>query len=179
MLRTLKTRYAILRLAILVPVVFLFLFLFVERGFITNIIAGDFPLWLFSRILPSLAYDFLFSNIALSIHYTLISILLSIYLLLVVHVFRNGYVSAASIGTSALGLVGITIGVSCISCGALAGIFLVSALGAFSLPLTLIHSNMIFLVTGEILLSASIGLVLYTIARFENGSLRSRGVTNL
>ena len=163
----LGTRRALSGLFLLFPATLVLLFLVVKHTFILNLIAGDFPLWLFSRILPSLAYDFLLGNAVLAAHFVLIAFLLSTYLLLAIHLFRTHHFSIASIGTSIAGVAGISLGVTCISCGALVGIFLVSVLGVLSLPVTLIHHSSVFLVIGELLLATSIVLVLYTITKFE------------
>lgn len=145
------------------------LFIILERLFILNVVVGDFPLELFIAILPSMLLNFLFGEGVLMLtHYLFISFLLTTYLVLLTHIFiRMRYLSFSSMTVGIAGLFGITLGVTCLSCGALAGVVLISALGAFTSSSTLLSSSSTFLIIGEMLLILSIVLVTFTINRFS------------
>lgn len=77
------------------------------------------------------------------------------------------YISFSSLGISLAGLAGITLGVTCISCGAVAGLLLISTLGVLSLPVTLAENTSLFLIGGEFLLILSILLLVFTLRKFN------------
>lgn len=147
---------------------FLALFLFVERSFFVNVATGDFPLWLFLKILPTIVIEFALSDLSMFAHYILIAFLIALYAILIRHMFVTmRYVSIRSLSVSVAGMFGITLGVACLSCSALAGLILASALGALSLPITLVHNSHLFLLVGEGLLVLSIILLLAAIRRIQ------------
>lgn len=146
--------------------VFLFIFLFTTRTFLTGVISGDFPLLLFLEITPILLLDFLFSDLVSLTHYLIISFLLSTYLVLLQYIFlTKRFLSLSSMGTSLAGLMGVALGVTCISCGTLAGILLVSTLSAFSLPVAISYNSDVFLIGAEVLLFFSIFLLIFTLKK--------------
>ncbi|MEX0918267.1 MAG: hypothetical protein WDZ93_03885 [Candidatus Paceibacterota bacterium] len=173
MLRTLNTILhspGTLRfMCVLWVISFLTLFVFVERSFFINVFTGDFPLWLFLKILPTIFSEFATSDITMLLHYLTISLLLALYLTILRYMFVTmHFISLRSIGISVAGVFGITLGVACLSCGALAGLLLISALGALSLPLTLLHNSTLFLLAGEGLLVLGIILILATVRNLTN-----------
>lgn len=142
------------------------LFLFLQRSFLLNTLVGDFPPQLLAAILPTLVREFFFADTLMTIHYLLIALLASVYVVLLVYLFRTRrHISLAGMGVGFAGLLGISLGVTCISCGALAGLLLVSALGASSVPALLSHENIWLLVVGEALLGTSVLIVLYAVKR--------------
>jgi hypothetical protein len=144
------------------------LFLFVERTFLYNVATGGFPLWLWVDILPTMIDQFLFADPILSIHYLTIALLASAYTALLVRLFvTKRYLSLKSFGMGIAGFFGISLGISCLSCGALAGLAIVSLFGVSAAPAFLLHHSTYFLIVGEVLLAASVGLLGYTVARFN------------
>lgn len=148
-------------------VLLVLVFLVGERAFVAHVITGNFPLWLFLSILPTLFVSFFIGNgYVLTIHYLVISLLLSIYIVLVRHIFiERRFISFKSMTVGLTGLVGISLGLSCLSCGALAGLFLASLFGASAAGATLFHNTALFLIFGEALLIVAIGLVLAALGK--------------
>lgn len=160
---------AVVRLFIIVLVLLILLFLAGERALITNVVTGTFPLWLFLSILPTLFVSFFTSSgHLLTMHYLLTTLLLGVYLLLVHHIFiKERYLSFKSMGAGLAGLLGISLGLSCLSCGALAGLLLISVFGASAASLAFLHTTSLFFLLGEALLVIAIALALAAIRRFE------------
>lgn len=147
----------------------LLLFILDSYQLLANVLNGDFPLWLFVSILPTLLLNFLVTSSPLVLfHRILISILLSVYLTLLTYVFvHKRYFSFSSFSVSIAALFGITLGITCLSCTALAGIILVSTLGSFAVVPFLLHHESLFLIAGELLLLISIGALVVVVRRFE------------
>ena len=166
--RKLTLRHHVASFLLLNALIFGGIFIFIERQFLTNVVTGDFPILLFIEILPAFFFNFLTSDNLLTIHYLIISSLLSVYVMLLWHMFVSmRYISFSSLGISLAGLAGITLGVTCISCGAVAGLLLISTLGVLSLPVTLAENTSLFLIGGEFLLILSILLLVFTLRKFN------------
>ena len=149
------------------------LFIFTERLFFLNVFIGNFPLHLFLSIIPDIFNNFLFGKgYIIFLHYILIAILFSIYATLILYIFlQKKYFSLSSFSISIAGIVGISFGISCISCGALAGLLLLSMAGSFTSTALVIQNNGLFLFFGEGLLLMSIVLALLSIKRFTSNKV--------
>ena len=113
--RKLTLRHHVASFLLLNALIFGGIFIFIERQFLTNVVTGDFPILLFIEILPAFFFNFLTSDNLLTIHYLIISSLLSVYVMLLWHMFVSmRYISFSSLGISLAGLAGITLGVTCI-----------------------------------------------------------------
>lgn len=166
--KTLLRLSALFSIAVLFVIFLFLLFIFTEKLFFLNVIQGNFPLPLFIKILPTLFSNFLFDKPEISVHYLVVVTLLAIYVHLLIYVFKNmRYVSVSSMSVGLAGLLGVSLGVSCLSCGAIAGILLVSVLGASSASTLFLLNSPFFLFLGEGLLFLSIILVLYTIKKYR------------
>lgn len=160
---------AVAQFILFVPIVLLLLFVAIEWPFIANVLAGTFPPDLFFAILPTLVHEFLFGeDLLAALHHTTIAVLASIYLILLLYLFSHKrYLSLKSIGVSVAAFAGISLGIVCLSCGALAGLVLVSVLGVSAAPFLALHNSSLFFFASELLLLLSIILVLVVIRRFE------------
>lgn len=161
LLSTLRQQANIWTFLVLVPIVALVFFCLIEFAFLASVIHGSFPLALLVDILPSLAYEvFLGGGTAQTVHYLTIILLFSAYLTLILHIFvRRRVFSLSGFSMSALGLLGISLGVSCVACGALVGAILFSVVGATASSFILTLEDTIYLFVGELLLTGSILLV--------------------
>ena len=168
LLDILNTRFGVVSLILSSFISLFVLFLFTERMFFSSALSTTFPLDLFIQLLPQIFYTFLFGKgVVLLLHYIFTSLLLGVYVTLILYIFvRKRYFSFTSFSTSLLGLVGITFGISCLSCGALAGFILLSMFGTGS-ALFLLHNNFVFLIVGEALLLLSIYVTLSTIKKLR------------
>lgn len=146
---------------------FVALFIFAERALIYDVITGTFPLTLFLTILPGIFSNFFFADGGtLATHYVIISLLFGMYITLLLEIFlRRKYVSLSSLSGSVAGLVGISLGVSCLSCGVLGEILLFSIIGALTSSTFIALESQLFLILGELLLLASVVLALEAIKR--------------
>jgi hypothetical protein len=101
-------------------------------------------------------------------HFFLISILGGIYLTVIwCLVRRTKHVSPGSIITSMLGYVGISIGLSCIGCGAAYVVLLLSLFGASGSLLLVATAQPYLLVAGELILLVSIILAYRSLQRLQ------------
>lgn len=137
--------------------------------FVWQTMTGVLPFDLLQKLLPSLWTQFVIGGgYVMLFHYLFISFLLSVYATLLSYIFfKKKVFSLSSFSTSLLGLVGISLGITCLSCGALAGLILFSAFGALTSSFLLSLNNQIFILAGEGLLVISIGVVLLTLKRLK------------
>lgn len=143
------------------------LFILGQLEFLSEVVRGNFPVDLFIEIFPSLLIGFFGkSGIEMLVHYFAISLLFGIYVTLLLHIFRTRrYLSFSSMTVSIAALVGVSIGVTCISCGAIVGIMLASLVGAAVSTSLIAIDQQVYLIAGELLLILSIYLVLLALKR--------------
>lgn len=146
------------------------LFLFSERALLSDVLAGDFPLELFVHILPAVLSNFFLSpdfEYALA-HYLLLATLSGMYLTMVVDMFsKKGFISFSSLSVSLAGFFGVTLGITCLSCSILGGYLAFSVLTALSTVGFVGKESLFFLVLGELLLLASILLLVVGVAKIS------------
>ncbi len=137
--------------------------------FLWQTVTGVLPFDLLVKLLPSLWAQFVTGGgYIMLFHYLFISFLLSMYAMLISYIFfKKKIFSVSSFSTSLLALVGISLGITCLSCGALAGLILFSAFGAITSSFFVSLNSQIFIIAGEALLIVSIGVVLLTLKRLR------------
>lgn len=145
------------------------LFLFAEMQLILSTVTGQFPFFLFIAILPDLLKAFLFEvDFAILLNYILTAFLFSIYLTLLFEIFINKkYFSLLSIPSSLLSLAGISLSITCLSCGFAGGLLVLSLIGIGSSSFLFTLSNSFYMLMSQFLILISIIIVLYTIRKFE------------
>ncbi|MEX0917460.1 MAG: hypothetical protein WDZ90_02995 [Candidatus Paceibacterota bacterium] len=144
------------------------LFVFVKREIVVDLLLGSFPPALFFSLLPVLISNFAFGTEGLLAHYLGISLLFGVYATLLKYLFfQKRLISLSSLSVGVLGMAGITLGISCISCGAIGVLLLLSVIGVASSSALILTNSFFFLVIGESLLVASIALILIIIKRLS------------
>jgi hypothetical protein len=131
-------------------------------------VTGAFPLQLFVDILPAVIYNFFFPQYFeyVIIHYLILATLFGMYLTLVIDMFKGGrFVSFSSLSVGVASLFGISLGVTCLSCGIVGGYLVLSVVTALSTAGFVGEESIFFLVLGELLLILSIFLLLYGVAK--------------
>lgn len=150
-------------------VFFLFLFFVLsEIDFFGKLLDPSFNLHLFISLLPAVFTSFLLGGgYVIFAHYLFIAFLLAIYVcLFYVAFFTKKIFSFKSLTSSVASFFGLAIGVTCISCGAIAGVALMSVFGALGATVITQLDSLIFLFLGEIGLAISIYLLLKALSRY-------------
>ena len=145
------------------------LFWLSETYFFSQALNGSYSLSLFVRLLPDVFGDFLLQDgLLMTFHYIIIAGLFGVYLRLITYaLFVKKYFSIKSFTTSIVSLFGITLGVTCLSCGALAAVLVVTFFGVGAGVALISVGNAWFFLISELLLVVSIVLALKTIERFS------------
>lgn len=148
-------------------VVFIFLFVFSEVQLIASVLQDNFPLPLFFRILPDLVSAFLFDSGPTALtSYILTAFLFCVYFTLLFEIFVNKkYFSILSLPSSILSLVGVSLGITCLSCGFVGGLVLLSLFGIGSSTVLLSFDGSSYLFFSLGLIMISIIIALYTIKK--------------
>lgn len=147
--------------------VFLLFFVFSEIQIFIAVLTGDFPPSLFLTILPQLLNAFLFESGNLRLlNYLLTASLFAIYLTLLFKIYtQKKYLSFLSIPSSLLSLIGISFGITCLSCGVVGGLFLLSLLGFGSSTFLLSIDTSLFTLVSQIMMFVSIVIALFTLKK--------------
>lgn len=123
-----------------------------------DVISGHFPFSLLIQTFPLVLYDFWYgTSYTFLAHYFFISFLLATYISLMIFLFvEKRFFSLASFGSSLLSLLGVSAGIFCLSCGALAGVLTFSILGLTASTVLLAINPIVFFYVAEVLLLISI-----------------------
>jgi len=144
------------------------LLLILQWSFLTDLYRGDITPVFYIQLLPDIVISVIqHISTALLFLYAINIVLFSIYLTFFYYIFiYKKFFSISTLSTNVASIFGISLGISCISCGAIAGTILVSIFGSTASSVLLFQSG-IFLAIGELLLILSIILSLITIRKFE------------
>jgi len=143
--------------------IFVLAFVLTELSFILSLVLNNMPI--------SLLYEqftaFLANETVYPVgHFILIAILGGMYINLLRYTFiERRFFSRKSFLTSSLGVLGVSIGLSCISCGTAALIILLSFLGASGSLALLSSTQPYILLLGELALALSIFLAVTSLKR--------------
>lgn len=164
------TRVSICKVLFLWLGVVMFLFVLSEWVLLSSAIVATMSLGTIVTLMSTVAFDFINpqSNV-LFWYYASSSVLITVYLRVVVALFAaKGMVSLSSVTLSTLGMMGVSVGVFCISCGVIGGYILLSIITAITAGVFLGHEQQFLLGFGNFLLLASIavaGKALYVMKR--------------
>lgn len=134
-----------------------------EFSFLYSVLSTDMP--------PSLLWELLVAfmqgdTIYPRGHFLLIALLGGVYLTIIRYLIKHiKHVSSRSIVTSVLGYAGVSIGLSCIGCGAAYVVLLLSLFGASGSLVLITSAQPYLLLAGELALLASIILAYRSLGR--------------
>lgn len=151
---------------LLLVVVFVLFFIFSEIQLFIAVLNGDFPVSLLATILPQLFQAFIFeSGYVKVLNYLVTSLLFAVYLTLLFKIYTNKYFSFLSIPTSILSLLGIGLGISCLSCGVVGGLLLLSLVGLGSSTFLLSIDTQLYILMSQVMMVISITIALLTLKK--------------
>ncbi len=150
--------------------VFLALFFFSESTLLLGVISGAFPFSLFLNILPGILASLFTAEAGwILVHYIVISLLIGVYVTVLLSLFsqKKNSLSFKSLSTGVFALVGVSLGITCLSCGVIGSIILISLLGTSVSSFLLTTDSTLFFFIAEILLIVSIFLLINVAKKFK------------
>jgi hypothetical protein len=144
------------------------LLLITNATLIISVAEGHLPFLYLISVTPLLIADFFTAEDFLTLHYILFSLLASFYYVTMRAILiSKSFPDTKSFVLGALGVVGISIGVSCISCGLLAGYLLLSTSSAVVAGVILFaNTPTLFLFGAHLSLAIALVSALYSYKKF-------------
>lgn len=137
------------------------LFLWYEWSIVQSVLEGSLSMGAGIALIPALVESFVHQAGAVLVsHLVVVTLLFALYVTLLVGLFLTfRYISVSSLAAGMLSMIGMSVGITCVSCGALGFLVLTSLAGVGLSAGLFLQENYVFFWLAELVLLGSIYMV--------------------